>query len=92
MELEKKDFGLFIPVEKKETSDKQCSMIEIQDEEKREMAKKAMDLLWDAMDLGSGKNAIHISGYDTYDLYWNTYWMVGKMLLGDDTPEKEVLC
>ncbi len=90
MELEKRDFGLFIPIEKEETTDKQYSIIEIEDEERREMARKAMDLLWEAMRLGDGRGGIRVSGCDKYDLYWNTYWMVGKMLLGDDVPEKEV--
>jgi len=64
---------------------------EIQDDEKRERAKEAMSQLWDALDL-SDCGGICALGFRPTDMHRRLCRIFGQAILGDDCPEKEVLC
>jgi hypothetical protein len=66
---------------------------EIQDPEKRELAKQALCMLWDAMDLSNGGGGIQLPDQPSKDLreaYWRLYGCLGGLLLGSECPEHEV--
>lgn len=69
----------------------QRSMEEIQNEDRRKMAAEALSLLWDAMELSGSDAGIKLPGSENRAKYRQAYLHIGKMLLGDDCPEKEVL-
>ena len=65
---------------------------EIQDEDKRELAREALSKLWDAMELTS-RMGIRIPGdpdAGVNAIYGQAYYFLGRMLLGEECPEKEV--
>ena len=66
------------------------SDIQITDPVKRMLAIRALDMLWDAMELSKGQGGIDPTR--RYDQYWAAYHAFGEMLVGEDIPEKEVLC
>jgi len=65
--------------------------LEIQDPYKREIARQALSLLWDAMDL-SRRRGLLLSDESRarIESYGNLYELVGEKLLGDDCPFNEV--
>ena len=69
--------------------------LEIQDEERREMAKDALSKLWDALDLsrgpGGGLRLPGMPGAEGYAAHEQARCFIGEMLLGDDRPSKEIL-
>lgn len=91
--FEQKDSGLILPKDKPkpEPPKRRYGVLEIRDKDKRELAAKALSMLWDALDLTRGGSPI-APGADSYHARWNLYQFVGQMLLGKDCPEKEVLC
>ena len=88
MEFRERKSGIVVPKEKPDPTKRQRGRLEIQEEERREKAKEAMSQLWDAMDLSS-RQFIRV---EVYELYEQLYWFIGKVLLGDDVPEKEQPC
>lgn len=67
---------------------------EIQDPAKRELAKQALSMLWDAMDLsdggGCGIQLPNKPSKELHEAYWRLYGCLGGLLLGSECPEKEV--
>ena len=65
---------------------------EIQDPAKRELAKQALSMLWDAMDLSDGGGGIRLpdsQSRELHEAYWRLYGCLGGLLLGNECPEKE---
>lgn len=89
MEFEQRRSGLAVPKKKPEPPARQYGLLEIQDDERRDIAKEALSLLWDAMDL-SHPGGIVLKG-SHHTTHSQVYWIVGQMLLGDECPEKEIL-
>ena len=89
MEMEETDSGILIPKEKPDTPPKQCGPLEIQDPKNRDKATKALDMLWNAMELYKGTRGLEheIRNRDAQLKAYNTF---SKMLLGEDQPEHEV--
>lgn len=91
MEFNVRQSGLAVPVSKPEPPPRKYGPLEIQDPERRDVARKALLALWDAMDL-SASTAICLPGCNARDAHYQVYRYVGEMLLGKDCPEKEQLC
>lgn len=90
MELEQRHSGLVVPKARSEPPSRQYGLLEIKDEERRAIAKEALSLLWDAMDLSRGSGGIVLKN-DAHKTHYQIYRIVGEMLLGDECPEKEQL-
>lgn len=52
--FQERDSGLILPQEKPKKPKRKYGVLEIQDEDKRELATKALWMLWEAMDLEKG--------------------------------------
>ncbi len=94
MDFEQENSGLLIPKQKPEEPKRKYGLMEIRDEARREMAKKALDELWKAMSLHD-HHYIHapdmpLPSEDLCKIYNQVFNFVGKMLLGKDCPEHEV--
>jgi len=90
MQFNVRESVLAIPVSKPEPPPRKYGPLEIQDAERRVLARKALLLLWDATDL-SASAAIKLPGYEAREAHYQAYRYVGEMLLGQDCPEKEQL-
>ena len=90
MQFNVRESGLAIPVSKPEAPPRNYGPIEIQDAERRVVARKALRMLWDAMNL-SASTAIKLPGWEAREAHYQAYRYVGEMLLGKDCPEKEQL-
>lgn len=87
---EQQKSGLIVPKKKPEPPKRKYGPLEIQDEERRELTAEGLSKLWDAMNLSSGGGGIRLPD-SAYETHYQVYRFVGKMLLGKDYPEKEVL-
>jgi hypothetical protein len=89
--FEQEDSGLILPQEKPKLPKRKYGVLEIQDEDRRELAAKALTMLWEAMDLKKGDRSI-LPGFDaaTYHAHQRLYDYAGEMLLGKDYPVGEV--
>jgi hypothetical protein len=86
--------GLLVPEQPRAPPKRRYGPTEIQDEDRRRLAEEGLLKLWDAMQLSDGGCGIRLPGYTGVrlrDVYTQVYHYVGKMLLGEDCPEKEVL-
>lgn len=84
MKTKKLSSGLIIPNNK----NTEYGPFEIQDEDDRALAKRAMSDLWDAMRL-SKCGGILVDSKQKKVIYEQVYLLLGKMILGKDCPEKE---
>ena len=97
LRMEKRESGLVVPATPpapKPPPKRKRGPLELQDHDSRELAKEAFSKLWDAMDLSVPCGGLRMKGNpspEAYEAYCQAYQFVGKMLLGDDCPEKEVL-
>lgn len=103
MEFEQHKCGLVIPKEQppEKTPEEQYAehrrffgTLEIRDPERRELAKQAMSLLWDAMHL-TYPGTVRIEnngGENLYAAHMAAYRYIGGMILGKDCPDKEYCC
>lgn len=94
MDLERRQSGLVVPKQEPKPPKRRYGPLEIQDEDKRELAAEALSKLWDAMDLshvGSGIQMPGTSGAAATEVYYQVYNFVGELVLGEDCPVKEVL-
>jgi len=98
MEFTNRNSGLAVPQsnppQRPKPPKRPYRVTEIQDEEKRELASKALLQLWDAMDL-SNSSRIHLPNSpsnEMSDVHWQIYHFVGELILGEDCPEREVFC
>lgn len=82
---------LLVPTTKPKQPPRNLHPSEITEPEKRELAKQALSLLWDAMDLTRG-NTFRTADSDRREFHRLAYRHIGEMLLGPDCPEKEQLC
>ena len=86
IKFEQQESGLLIPEKELVPPKRKYRTLEIQDEERRKLAIEGLSLLWDAMNL-TGWSPLR---EPIYSIYYQVYRFVGKMLLGEDCPEKEV--
>lgn len=80
--------GIVVPTEKPEEPTRIFELLEITDPIKRAEAKEALSKLWEAMDLSS---CGRFEPPEKREAHEQVYWYIGKMLLGNECPEKEVL-
>lgn len=93
MEMQERKSGLVVPKEKREPPPRRYGPTEIQEEERRVLAKQAMLLLWDAMGLANPGGTV-LSGTAVPELreaYYRLYCFVGEFILGEDCPEGDEL-
>lgn len=84
------DSGLIVPKQRKKP-ERIYGALEIEDEENRQLAAEALTMLWDALELS--KRGVFQTPQDVKREAWRQiYDYIGKMLLGEDLPEREVLC
>lgn len=83
--------GLAVPQEKPKPPERKYGLLEIQDAERRELARKALSDLWDAMNLTEWTQfeMPDGSGPRMHTAHHHLYRFVGETLLGPDCPEKE---
>ena len=94
MELHERKSGLVVPKEKPKPPARRYGPTEIQDQERRETARQAFLLLWDALDLTNPPGGIILPGgvsRELHEFYYRFYRFMGEALLGEDCPEKEQL-
>jgi len=68
--------------------------LQIQDEEHREHAKNALEMLWNAMELTKRAGYtlhIHPDSKAAAEAHYQAWTSISQMLLGDDSPSMEVL-
>jgi len=87
MEFTQRASGLAVPKEKPQKPKRVYAASELQDEDRRDEARQALNYLWDAMELSRG-GGIFIN--DKPNMYRKLYDYVGSVLLGDDVPEREI--
>lgn len=87
MEFTQRASGLAVPKEKPQKPRRVYGASELQDEDRREEARQALNYLWDAMELS---NVSRIVLNDKPNMYRKLYDYVGTVLLGDDVPEREI--
>lgn len=95
MKLEQLQSGLVVLLQKPEKPKRRYGPLEIQDEELRRTATEGLSKLWDAMQLSEGGRRIRLPGglgSEAYAAHYQAYCHIGKMLLGEDCPDREVLC
>lgn len=90
MDFKERESGLVVPKQKSQKPEHQYGPLEIREEDKRELAVKALDMLWDAMSL-TYTHGIGGPGWRFGRDYYRLFRFVGEALLGDDCPEKEQL-
>lgn len=87
MELKQRESGLVVPVERSDSSTgRVLTPLEIVDPENRAKALRALDLLWEAMELKRGGVS---ASYEAHD---QAFWYLSRMLLGPDSRDREVYC
>ena len=87
MQMQQRDSGILVPEEKPQPPLRtHAGALELQNGDQRAKAVAAFSELWDAMDLSSGRASLEV-----YEAHYQAYEYVGKMLLGDDLPQKEIL-
>lgn len=94
MEVEHRPSGLVVPKQKPqpETPKRRLGHLEIEDEDRRQLARTALGQLAKAMNLSSPSH-MRLPGTDErYAAHWQAWHFVGKMLLGNDRPDIEVKC
>lgn len=89
---EQRECGLIVPKAKPAPPERKYAPLELPTVEQRRVAKDALSMLWDAMELSSPPGIV-LPGrsQEAYDAHYQAYRYVGEMLLGKDCPEKEVL-
>ncbi len=95
METERTPGGIVIPKPRPAEPKQSRPPLEIQDEDRREEAKRALSKLWDAMELGRGHFGTEANPFRERavgDAHYQVYRYMGEMLLGDDCPEHEMWC
>lgn len=91
MEMRERASGILVLSEKpKKRRPIAYGPLELSDETRRAAAEAALEALWDAMELSEGHH-IPLRSAAVYEAYWQAYHYIGKMLLGQDCPGKEVL-
>lgn len=90
MEFQERESGLVVPKDKVQVPHREYGPLEIQDDEPRELASKALLQLWDAMNLSNPPSGIVTRNNRNHETYYQLYQFVGQLLLGPDYPEKEV--
>jgi hypothetical protein len=91
MEMKENESGILVPVEKPKKKLNEFGVLEILDDAKRELAKKALSDLWDAMEL-SKNGSIRFPNTDRKKEWRRMFDLVAPALLGEDAPYKEELC
>lgn len=97
MELHERQSGLLVPAEKPappQQPRRYYGPLECQDEEQRKEIEKAMTALWNALGLRYGGGGIDLPGRPTRlqrEAWSQVYNYAGRIFLGDDIPEHEVL-
>lgn len=86
MDFQKRPSGLAIPVAPPRQPARQFGPLEIQDEDRRQQAKRALGELWIAMGLRDSSAIPQPVGRETREALW---LYVASVLLGDDCPECE---
>lgn len=91
MEMEQRKSGIVVPKEKPPLPKRQYGLLEVQDEESRAKTRVALNLLWDALELGSVSTGINTIAKSAGQAHLKTYDFFAEMLLGEDRPDHEVL-
>lgn len=95
MKLTETKSGLLIPKEKESPKSlpKKYPFLEIQDENKRQQAKDALLILWEALSLGSNRcgGIVIPDNYERGDLHLNMYDFFAKTIIGE-SPHGESKC
>jgi hypothetical protein len=85
--------SLLIPVSKTPKPTHAYGPLEVQGEEERKEAARILLELWNVLDLrrppGRFGSGCERARYDAHEQAWYSF---GKMILGEDCPEEEVLC
>lgn len=98
MDFEKDESGILVPKTKPvpkfpySRPERQYGLLEIQDEDHRKLAADGLSKLWDAMEL-SHWSGIRLPGQPDPKIraaHDDMYQYVGRLLLGDDCPQKEI--
>ena len=89
---EKRESGLVVPVTPPPSPPpaRYCGPLELQDPDKRTAAAKALNDLWDAMEL-SAKCGLGDGAAERHEAHWGGWRYLGEMVLGEDCPDREVL-
>lgn len=89
MKLQRRRSGLVVPKPPPKPPPRRYGLLEIESEERREMATRALLLLWDALDLSNQGPSAELPE-SKGPLHWAAYHFIGDMLLGEECPTGEV--
>ena len=93
-EFEQRASGLSVPKSAPKAAPKapnrKLHVHEVQDPERREAVRKALNDLWNALNLSNPHRFSDAA--TTWELHYLCYRHLGEILLGDDCPEREVNC
>ena len=92
MKTETRSSGLVVPVHEPTEAEQQkrrSTPLEIANPELRKKAKDALRDLWDAMELREGYGIL--TDHARYEAWYQAWRYMGKMLLGKDCSDDEVL-
>ena len=72
--------------------ERKLGVLEVTDEARRAQVKRALENLWDALDLSGESRIILNDDHKKWGDHYRLYIFIGHSLLGTDCPEKEILC